>query len=256
MAAQATTGLGLSADELDRWPGRERRHPSRAGKDYLVLAPLAAQLAAAARSYAPERTGLAVLDVGCGEKPYLPLFAARAASYTGFDVAPGPGVDDVGVAERLPYEAGRFDVVLCTQVLEHVDEPGAVVGEIRRVLAPGGMALLSTHGSFVFHPSPPPDRDYWRWTHAGLERVFRGAGEWAELSVSAHGEYISCLAYLAAHLVETPLQRVGPRTRGAFYRALNATAAYLDRRALPATLRVPHPLSLTANYLVRAVRPA
>jgi SAM-dependent methyltransferase len=241
------------AESIDGWPGGERRSPSRRSPDYLVLAPLAAQLSAAVARHCVGRTDLAVLDIGCGEKPYYPLLARHAATYRGFDVEPGPVVDDVGVAERLPYEGASFDVALCTQVLEHADEPAAVVAEIHRVLKPGGVAFLSTHGTFVFHPTPPPDRDYWRWTHAGLERVFRAAGGWDDIRVQANGEFVSCVFYLLCRLAGWPLGTVPLRGRELVYSALNWTAERLERR-LPDALRVPNPGSLTANYLVTARR--
>jgi SAM-dependent methyltransferase len=236
---------------IEAWPGRERRVPSRRSPDYLVLAPLAAQLAAEAARHCTGRSDLAVVDIGCGEKPYYPLFAGHAATYRGFDVEPGPVVDDVGVAEKLPYEDGAFDVALCTQVLEHADDPSAVVGEIHRVLKPGGLALVSTHGAFVFHPTPPPERDFWRWTHAGLQRLFRASGEWADVRVQANGEYVSCVFYLFCRLLGWPLGAVPARARGLVYAAVNGAAELIERR-LPDALRVPNPGSLTANYLVAA----
>ena len=41
---------------------------------------------------------------------------------------------------------GAFDVVLCTQVLEHVEDPAQAVRELHRVTSPGGRVLASTHG--------------------------------------------------------------------------------------------------------------
>ena len=235
------------------WPGRERRAPRRTDPGYLILAPLVAQLSAELHRHCAGRTGLSALDLGCGEKPYYPLFAPYVASYRGFDVVPGPMVDDVGPAERLPYGDDSFDVVVCTQVLEHADDPAAVVRELRRVLRPDGLALVSTHGVFVFHPAPPPDRDYWRWTHAGLARLFRSAGRWSEIRVQPNGELVSCIAYLFTRLLGWPLGGVPGRVRGAVFWLVNRAAELLERR-LPADLHVPSPGSLTANYVVAATK--
>jgi SAM-dependent methyltransferase len=248
-----TLAAELSAETLQHWPGSDTRTPSRSSPDYLAKAPLAQQLVEAVERRFQGRTGLEILDIGCGEKPYLPFFAAHAKSYRGFDFVPGPLVDDVGAAESLPYDDASFDVALCTQVLEHADDPPAVVREMRRVLRPGGLGLLSTHGVFVFHPDPPPDRDYWRWTHAGLARVFHSAGGWSELDVQAGGEYFTCMCLLLCRLLGWPLGALPQAVRGAVYACLNWAAPALDRR-LPESLRVPNPNSLAANYLVVARR--
>ncbi len=78
-----------------------------------------------------------------------------------------------GSVEDLPVDDASFDVVLCNQVLEHCDDPVQAVSELRRVTAPGGRVLVSTHGVMPYHPSPT---DYWRWTHAGLEKLFADNG--------------------------------------------------------------------------------
>ena len=82
-------------------------------------------------------------------------------------------------SRRCPSRTRSFDVVLCTQVLEHCDDPAQAVRELRRVTAPGGRVLASTHGVQVYHPSPV---DYWRWTHEGLRRLFEQNADWSTLS--------------------------------------------------------------------------
>jgi 2-polyprenyl-3-methyl-5-hydroxy-6-metoxy-1,4-benzoquinol methylase len=49
--------------------------------------------------------------------------------------------------EALPFEDGAFELVLCTQVVEHLLDPGAGIRELARVVAPGGTLLLSTDHS-------------------------------------------------------------------------------------------------------------
>lgn len=241
--------------KLANWPGADRRSPKRSDPHYLVLAPLARQIEAGLAAVASGRTDLRVLDIGCGGKPYLPLVAPYARSYCGIDSAPGPAVDVVAAAEELPFEDGSVDLVLCTQVLEHVQDPRRTLTEIRRVLAPDGAALVSTHGVFLFHPDPPSsDQDYWRWTHAGLRKEFRRTGEWSRLEVEASGNVVACLAYVAAQFVDELGKRIGWK---AFHRALlfafNSVAEAIDRR-FPPRVRFPSAGSLSANYLVTAVK--
>jgi SAM-dependent methyltransferase len=199
----------------------------------------------------PDRTDLRVLDIGCGDKPYLPLVAHRAASYRGLDSEPGDKVDDIGGAESLPYADGSFDLVLCTQVLEHVFEPDTVVREVHRVLAPGGLALVSTHGVHVFHPDPlEKEQDFWRWTHAGLRLLFDRTAGWTSIDIHPNGNMIACMTTLSLWYLDGLLARVGPLHRPVIA-AINRVAEWLDVR-YPKRLRVPAPGSLSANYLVAA----
>ena len=144
------------------WPGEERRHPPLSSPTWAVRAPLAGWLERQARI----GEGYRVLDVGCGPKPYYPFFAERASEYVGVDVVDNPVAELRGPVEALPVEDGSFDLVLCTQVLEHCDDPAQAVRELRRVTAPGGRVLASTHGVQWYHPSPV---DYWRWDARGAE---------------------------------------------------------------------------------------
>jgi SAM-dependent methyltransferase len=239
--------------ELKDWPEADRRHPARSDRHYLALGSLADSLRHEIDRKLAGRSGLRVLDIGCGNKPYLPFFAGLATSYLGVDAVDGPRVDAIGVAEDLPCEDSSFDVVLCTQVLEHVDDPTRVLAEIYRVLAPGGVLFLSTHGVFLYHPDPPTsDRDYWRWTHAGLMRIVRQSGDYSGLSLEPQGNVVACLGYITAQFVDELGQKLpGNLIRKVMLRAVNEISSWLDAR-FPLGARVPAGGSLSANYLVTA----
>ena len=192
-----------------------------------------------------------MLDVGCGAKPYFPYFAEYADSYVGVDVVENSAAELLGCVEDLPVGDGSFDVVLCTQVLEHCDDPARAVAELRRVTAPGGRVLASTHGVQVYHPSP---QDYWRWTHEGLRRLFAENGEWADLDVRPAGGTAACLAMLLSTFVEIGCRRVRAAglARGPVW-VLNRGGAALDRRV--PDLREPVPGALFANLHVTALAP-
>lgn len=72
----------------------------------------------------------------------------------------------------------RFDIVLCTEVLEHVLQPFDAVAEIHRILKPGGVALITTPYNFRIHGPLP---DCWRFTEHGLRALFSKGFEVKEL---------------------------------------------------------------------------
>ena len=102
--------------------------------------------------------GKRVLDLGCAGGFMAEELAARGALVTGLDPAvaavaagharsraTGSGVGYLaGTGEQQPFADDSFDVVVCVDVLEHVRDLAAVIGETRRVLRPGGLFLFDT----------------------------------------------------------------------------------------------------------------
>lgn len=119
-----------------------------------------------------------IVDVGCGDKPYLKVFERFAKTYIGVDIT--KEADVVASAEKLPFKNEKFDVALCFQVLEHSENPEKIVTEMKRVIVPGGYAISTTHGIWNYHPFP---HDYHRWTHEGLENLF---SEFSNVKVKAN----------------------------------------------------------------------
>jgi SAM-dependent methyltransferase len=102
--------------------------------------------------------------MGCGDMPYRPLFEARGARYIGCDLDDAAPVRIVP-GRRVPLDDGSAAIVVSFQVLEHVWDLEWYLGECRRLLRPDGALLLSTHGSWLYHPHPT---DFRRWTQDGL----------------------------------------------------------------------------------------
>ena len=103
--------------------------------------------------------GQRVLDVGCGGGLLTESLARAGAEVTGIDLAPGMievarlhaaesglALDyRVASAEELARESpGRFAVVTCMEMLEHVPDPAAMVATLARLLSPGGALFVST----------------------------------------------------------------------------------------------------------------
>lgn len=124
----------------------------------------------------PDQSIRQVLDYGCGGMPYRPLVQARwpQVSYHGADLPQNP-LAQIHISEtgQMSSEDAAYDLVLSTQVLEHVTSPVAYLREAHRVLRPGGYLLLSTHGHWMYHPDPT---DFWRWTGDGLRKLITDSG--------------------------------------------------------------------------------
>lgn len=105
----------------------------------------------------------AVLDIGCGGRPYRSL--VNATRYVGLDLAVEHNPDLIAGCVSLPLRDNVFDSVICTEVLEHLADPDRCLCEVRRVLKPGGHAYISVPQSWCLHYPP---HDYWRFTRYGL----------------------------------------------------------------------------------------
>lgn len=218
---------------------------------YAVRAPLVRWLREEARRAHEELGRYRVLDVGCGTKPYEPLFSAYAASYVGIDSIENPRADLRGSIEALPVADESIDVVLCIQVLEHTEDPMRAVSELRRVTARGGRVLASTHGVMPYHPAPA---DYWRWTHPGLEKLFRENGAWESVRVTPASGTAACLGMIVSYYLDLGFKRlrVGVAARP-IIAGVNTVAGAIDGSS--ARLREPVPGTLFANYHVIAEAP-
>lgn len=119
-----------------------------------------------------------LLDVGCGSRAFAPLFRGHAERYLGLDLPGSPeysfGRPDVfGDARALPVRTGSVDTVLSLSTLEQVPDPAGALAEMRRVLAPGGVAIVEFIQLVPVYPRSP---DLWRFTGPGVERLLRNAG--------------------------------------------------------------------------------
>ncbi len=111
-----------------------------------------------------------VLVIGAGQDPYRNLFAG-ADSYIALDIVAFRGVTDlVADAEVLPFSDRMFDCVVAIEVMEHLANPMRMAEESYRVLAPGGMLILSV--PFAFHQHADPV-DWWRPTRHALRFATR-----------------------------------------------------------------------------------
>jgi SAM-dependent methyltransferase len=97
---------------------------------------------------------------------HCPTRACFHGAFVGVDRRAGPNVDHVAEAADLPFADDAFQVVVCTEMLEHDDAPWRSLDEMHRVLAPGGTLLLTARGfdergCYPVHDHPV---DYWRFS--------------------------------------------------------------------------------------------
>jgi SAM-dependent methyltransferase len=131
-----------------------------------------------------------LLDVGCGNAELLRLIDARypGRSLTGVDLSAVAVADNSATYPHLHFAVanieaevppGRHDVVVCSEVLEHLSDPQSALGRLREALVPGGHAIITTpmgkvhttekHFGHVAHPEP---KDLVQWCEgAGLAVV-------------------------------------------------------------------------------------
>jgi SAM-dependent methyltransferase len=128
---------------------------------------------------------LKILDVGCGTGANLEMLSEFGAA-EGVDVSAealsfcqARGLVNVklGEAEHLPYEAGSFDLVTGLDVVEHLDDDRAGLGEMARVLRPGGRALLFVPAfMFLWGVQDDISNHRRRYTLPELKRALRESG--------------------------------------------------------------------------------
>lgn len=108
------------------------------------------------------------------------------------NVVADKGTDVCGDAAAQPFADDCFDLVVCGEVLEHIADPRPVLSEIRRVLKPGGMVLMTVPFLYPIHADP---YDFGRYTGSFWQAELTKAG--LELtSLERQGGYFAVLATL------------------------------------------------------------
>lgn len=92
--------------------------------------------------------------------------------YISFDRAPSDTTTLIGDASRIPLRDGSVGVVVCTEALQHFPNPRCVLEEMRRVLVPGGLMILS----FPFIYAECDVLDFYRWSMLGMETELARCG--------------------------------------------------------------------------------
>jgi len=150
-----------------------------------------------------------LLDLGAGNQPFRSWYEPRVDRVVAVDAAPTNGLDVVSLATPLPFQDETFDTILCTSVLEHVDEAESAVREIVRALKPNGRLLITVPFLYPTHEAP---YDFWRVTHLGLKSVLERHGLSVDGVASQGGPFMLVSHYVLGglgQLVAAASKRLG-----------------------------------------------
>jgi len=190
-----------------------------------------------------------VLDVGAGDAPYAELFAHTDYVTLDWESSLHEGARTAAVrasADAIPLPDASFDVVVLTQVLEHVPKPAVVLAEIARVLRAGGRLLATVPFVWELHEEP---HDYWRFTPYALAALLDDAGLDA-VAIEPRSDSLSALAQLMTNVAWSLLGGAPSSRHVQASETLRALATEVARLA-PLDERRLLPL----GYTVQARRP-
>ena len=186
---------------------------------YLVYQPLIRDLKYAVESYAKGK----LLDIGCGNKPYLELFEKKCDEYLGCDIVQSSEnkVDIICEATKIPIAANSFDTIFCTQVIEHVENHDKLLSEMYRLLKPNGYVILS--GPMYWHLHEEP-HDFFRFTKHGFRFIFERQ-KFKMVETLANGGKWATLGQMIIHTFPYRLTKMK-----SFRKLNNKLFSYLDKK--------------------------
>ncbi len=228
----------LPIDDFKNWPGKEVRQPSIYNPNYLVYSKQTGLICDLVNLKLKQKE-LIVLDVGCGNKPYYPLFASISGEYIGVDLTRHENVDVIADAENLPFCKKSLDLIVSFVVLEHVSNPFNVISEVYESLKDDGDLILSAPGVYPFHGPP----DFWRFTDDGIRKIL---SKFVDVDIFPSGGSIVCLVRLINLYID--MLRVG-KLKYVFFAFNNILGLSLDR------MSISHPFLykfLIGNYVAFA----
>ncbi len=157
--------------------------------------------------------GQIVVDVGCGEQPLRGLIERLGGRYTGIDVNKHSQVrtDVLGTVTATPFREEIADIVICTEVLEHVSDTYRAFGELVNLTKPGGYLLITTPFSYPLHEQP---HDFVRLTSFQIRELARHHGLVVE-HIQESGNELEVMATL----LDSTVQRMTVNEKSLIMRA-------------------------------------
>jgi SAM-dependent methyltransferase len=179
-----------------------------------------------------------VFDIGCGNKPFEPYIrklieSNEKNSYIGCDIVQSSEnkVDILCEATNIPVTSESYDVVICTQVLEHVFDHQKLLEEAYRLLKPGGRFIISAPFIWEMHEIP---FDFFRFTKFGFETMLKHSGFEIKECVSSGGKWATIGQLLIQCFIKRGHNFIFRILRGIWNRGLilfcNTFFYYLENR--------------------------
>jgi SAM-dependent methyltransferase len=175
-----------------------------------------------------------LVDIGCGYMPYKPLVLAppsKVERYIGIDLHDNayqrPDLEWDGYT--LPLRDNSADCALATEVFEHCPDPERIMGEVLRVLKPGGVLFFTVPFLWPLHDVP---HDEYRYTPFALERHLGSAG-FAQVQLKALGGWDASLAQMIGlWILRRPMS---PQKRAILSTLAVPVVSYLAKHDKPPT---------------------
>jgi len=193
-----------------------------------------------------------VIDAGCGEQPFRELVESQARRYVGMDPVQNSrhSVDVLGDLENVPPASPRYQLVLCTEVLEHVADIDRSFAGLRRLTASGGYVVLTVPFMYPVHMEP---FDFRRLTEYGIAHLAAAHG-FDVVSVERLGRAADGLATLLEDTsvlpaTRSPYDRVKAR---ALRIAKSWLVSYLDSPSFSRHVTVNSHYYLSNGVVLRA----
>ncbi|MBI4709170.1 MAG: class I SAM-dependent methyltransferase [Candidatus Portnoybacteria bacterium] len=114
------------------------------------------------------------IDLGAGRAPYRKFIRCR--KYIAIDKGSSNNLENfiqADLGQGIPLEDNFADLVLATELLEHIKKPEFLLREVNRILKQGGRLILTTPFVWPLHEEP---NDFWRFTKYGLGNLLKESG--------------------------------------------------------------------------------
>lgn len=169
--------------------------------------------------------GAMVLDAGAGSRPYRQFFkhcVYESCDYEETIVNGRESHDFYCSLDDIPQPDNKYDLIMCTQVLEHVKNPNKAMKELTRVLKDGGKIAITVPQSYPIHEAP---HNYFNFLKFGLRLIVEEAGLQVILLEERGGAFLQLIKML--EIIPSDMRRHHKENRSGILTMTMVTPIYL-----------------------------